>query len=110
VKNLLSEVNRCTEFIVSDQLPSLLQCNQLLFAAALIVVELVCPNSKTTRKNAWRHRLENQIVELRKDISRLVAIGYPPTLTRRLSHQAKYLFFRNQITSMASYQVAVETL
>ena len=61
VKNLLSEVNRCIDVILSDQFPSLLQCNQLLFAAALTVVELVCSNSKTTRRmlgtTDWKIRL-----------------------------------------------------
>jgi len=96
--------------MLADHSPSLLECDQLLFAAALTVVELASPNSSTTKKCAWRQRLESQIMELRRDISRLVAIGYPPSPTRRLNHLAKYLFSRYHITSLASYQIAVETL
>ena len=110
VKNILLNVNHCVEAMLADHSPSLLECDQLLFAAALTVVELASPNSSTTKKCAWRQRLESQIMELRRDISRLVAIGYPPSPTRRLNHLAKYLFSRYHITSLASYQIAVETL
>lgn len=55
-------------------------------------------------------RLEMTIRDLRRDLSLLVAGGFPPCGSPRFLYQLSGLYCKYDITSVCSFQVAIETL
>ena len=106
----VSEVNACIQCLLADLTPSLLQCDHLLYAAAATVDDLLHqpqPSGKHSR-GSWKLRLEMTIWDLRRDLSRLVVGGFPPCGSRKLLYRLSGLHCKYGITSLYSFQVAME--
>ena len=110
--DIVSEVNECMKCLLTESTPSLLQCVHLLYAAAATVADLLhLPQSKGQHSQGyWRLRLERTIQDLRRDLSRLVTGGIPPSGSRRFLYVLSDLHCKYHVSSVCSFQVAVETL
>ena len=112
VKDTVMEVNQYIECLLADCTPSLLQCVHLLYAAAATVADLIQqPQSgDQLSQGSWRLRLERKIQSLRRDLSRLVAGGFPPSGSPKLLYLLTGLHRKYHVSSACSFQVAIETL
>ena len=86
LQSIIFDVDNCLADVLSSSTPPLLHCVHLIHAAVATVMALrpeVESRSHGTR-GSWRQRLETKIAILRRDLSQLVAGGYPPQGGRRL--------------------------
>ena len=80
LQELCAAVDQYIESALSNEMPpSFIRCINL-YAATNTVCGLLSTHHGHTCNGSWRSRLESRIVQLRKDLSRLVAIEYPPRL------------------------------
>ena len=110
VINAIDDVNQCIVSVLHNCSPSLLQCVDLLYAAASLVPELLPATPTRTSCGSWRQRLESNIMNLRRELSRLMAGGYPPCGSRRLLYFLQHLHSKYNITSLFDFTIVVETL
>ena len=85
--SIITDVDSCVARVLGGSTPSLLHCVYLIHAAVATLQPKVESRSHGTR-GSWRQRLETKIAALRRDLSRLIAGGYPPRGGRRLLHES----------------------
>lgn len=110
VQDLVTRVNDSLEKVLQHFNPSLQQCVHLLSAAAA-TVSMLLPGPPVQRSNkSWKSRLENTILILRGDLSRLLTGGFPPCGGKKLMHKLRHLHSKHHIMSLSDFSVVVETL
>jgi len=112
VKDLTKLANRCINEIMIALKPDLLECNCLVYAAAMAVVQLSGGSSISRQSSwgSWRKRITSQIDKHRKHLSQLVAINSNSTLTPRLQAIKNHLFKLYGINSVHLFLITIETL
>ena len=110
VSGIIADINGRLVNILSNCNPTLLQCVNLLYAAASVALDLSARAPTHHSEGSWRRRLESTILRLRRELSRLVAGGYPPCGSGRLLHLLRHLYSKYNIVSLHDFVVVVETL
>ena len=113
-KKWLCLVNMCVDKCIQKHIISFSQCDCLVYAGSLAVVQLsgqcIDRNGRRSNRGAWKVRLESQIKKCRSHVSQLLAIHRSTSLTARLQHMKSYLFKLYHIVDIPTFLIAVETL
>jgi len=110
LRETIDEVNHCIGLITSLYRLTLEQCVRLLYSAILVVNKPKLHCYYSPQNCPWQCRLENKISALRRDVSRLVAGGYPSRSSGHFGHLLRHLYKRYKIKCLSSFLTTLETL